>query len=69
MVELWNYLNEDKQAIAKYYYSELRKMENKTHGQMIQMTEIAQMYQTLGRFLKDMGLMEEVSYNSGVFRN
>ena len=55
VVELWTYLNEDKQAITKYYTSELRKMESSGS-----MAEVAQMYQSFGRFLKDMGLMEEV---------
>jgi len=36
-------------------------MERKTSGQVSLMTQVAKIYQTFGRFLKDMGLMEEVT--------
>ena len=37
-------------------------MEASTSGQVSLMAEVAQIYQSFGRFLNDMGLMEEVNY-------
>nr|CAB3264423.1 nephrocystin-3-like [Phallusia mammillata] len=62
IVRLWNYLNEEKRTIAQEYANALKLAEsNASSGRSddVTMNDVAQMYQSLGRFLKDLGLMEE----------
>ncbi|XP_076823328.1 nephrocystin-3-like isoform X2 [Clavelina lepadiformis] len=62
LVGLWNFLNEEKQAIATYYNDALKQLEttwNQQNNKLHSMTEVAHIYEAFGRFLKDLGLMEE----------
>ena len=66
LVEYWNFLNEEKMAIATRYITTMKSIEedssNKSSstGSYTIMNEVASLYASLGRFLKDLGLMEEV---------
>lgn len=63
IVRLWNYLNEEKKTIAQEYANSLKQAESTAssgRGKDVTMGDIAKMYQSFGRFLKDLGLMEEV---------
>uniref|UniRef100_H2YTG1 Nephrocystin-3 n=1 Tax=Ciona savignyi TaxID=51511 RepID=H2YTG1_CIOSA len=56
LVSMWNYLNEEKSSISSKYRKEIKKMES---SNSVSMEEVASMYESLGRFLKDLGIMDE----------
>lgn len=52
-------MGKDKNSMASEYFDSLKRYENSCESQD-GMTKLANLYETLGRFLKDLGLPSQV---------
>ncbi|CAG04288.1 unnamed protein product, partial [Tetraodon nigroviridis] len=55
LLTYWQYVGKDKNSMASEYFDSLKRYENSCESQD-SMTKLANLYETLGRFLKDLGL-------------
>ncbi|TWW70897.1 Nephrocystin-3 [Takifugu flavidus] len=55
LLTYWQYVGKDKNSMASEYFDSLKRYENSCESQD-GMTKLANLYETLGRFLKDLGL-------------
>ncbi|XP_070569543.1 nephrocystin-3-like [Ptychodera flava] len=56
LIGYWQYLGADKSGMASSYFNTIKKFED---SGMITLPKIAEIYETLGRFLKDLALLKE----------
>lgn len=59
MLSYWQFVGKDKSAMATEYFESLKQYEN-CEGEE-NMLCLADLYETLGRFLKDLGLLSQVT--------
>lgn len=59
LLSYWQYVGKDKTSMASEYFDSLKRYENSCESQD-GMTKLASLYETLGRFLKDLGLPSQV---------
>lgn len=59
MLGYWQFVGKDKGAMATEYFESLKQYEN-CRGEE-NMLCLADLYETLGRFLKDLGLLSQVT--------
>lgn len=59
LLAYWQYVGKDKSSMATEYFDSLRHYEKSCEGED-SMTKLANLYETLGRFLKDLGLPSQV---------
>lgn len=59
LLTYWQYVGKDKNSMASEYFDSLKRYENSCESQD-SMTKLANLYETLGRFLKDLGLPSQV---------
>ena len=64
MIGYWQFLGVDKISMAEAYFKGVRRMEGMVGmlNGMVTLPRIADVYEALGRFLKDLNLLSEVSY-------
>ena len=65
LVGYWQYLGVDKISMSEAYYKAMKMMEGMV-GQfngLVTLPRIADVYEALGRFLKDLNLFSEVSFS------
>ncbi|XP_077864035.1 nephrocystin-3-like [Saccoglossus kowalevskii] len=58
LIRYWQYVGADKTTMATAYLNTIKKCEEMIGG-LITLPRIAEIYETLGRFLKDLGLLKE----------
>lgn len=56
----WQYVGKDKTSMATEYFDSLKHYEKSCESEE-DMTKLANLYETLGRFLKDLGLPSQVT--------
>lgn len=61
LISYWQFITADKNSMAQAYFTATRKMEEVVgqNGGLITLPRIADMYESLGRFLKDLGLLNQ----------
>lgn len=59
LLTYWQYVGKDKNSMSSEYFDSLKRYENSCESQD-SMTKLANLYETLGRFLKDLGLPSQV---------
>lgn len=59
MLSYWQFVGKDKGAMATEYFESLKQYENGEGEE--NMLCLADLYETLGRFLKDLGLLSQVT--------
>lgn len=60
LLSYWQLLGKDKNSMAAEYFSSLKLFEKSCEREE-SMVSLADLYETLGRFLKDLGLLSQVS--------
>lgn len=60
MLSYWQFVGKDKSAMAAEYFDSLKQYEKNCEGEE-NMVCLAELYETLGRFLKDLGLLSQVA--------
>lgn len=60
MLSYWQFVGKDKSAMAAEYFDSLKQYEKNCDGEE-SMICLADLYETLGRFLKDLGLLSQVT--------
>lgn len=60
MLSYWQFVGKDKSAMAAEYFDSLKQYEKNCEGEE-NMICLADLYETLGRFLKDLGLLSQVT--------
>lgn len=60
LLSYWQFVGKDKSAMAAEYFESLKRYEKNCDGEE-NMICLADLYETLGRFLKDLGLLSQVS--------
>ena len=60
MLSYWQLVGKDKSSMAAEYFDSLKEYEKSCEGEE-SMICLADLYETLGRFLKDLGLLSQVS--------
>lgn len=65
LLAYWQYVGKDKSSMAAEYFDSLKRYEKGCENED-SMTKLANLYETLGRFLKDLGLTGQVesSFNA-----
>lgn len=63
LLTYWQYIGKDKNSMASEYFDSLKQYENSCESQD-GMSKLANLYETLGRFLKDLGLPSQVLMSS-----
>uniref|UniRef100_A0A8C9WI11 Nephrocystin-3 n=1 Tax=Scleropages formosus TaxID=113540 RepID=A0A8C9WI11_SCLFO len=58
LLSYWQYVGRDKGSMAAEYFDSLKQYEKSCEGED-SMTRLANLYETLGRFLKDLGLLSQ----------
>ncbi|XP_062235036.1 nephrocystin-3-like isoform X2 [Platichthys flesus] len=58
LLAYWQYVGKDKSSMASEYFDSLKHYEKSYEGED-SMTKLANLYETLGRFLKDLGLASQ----------
>nr|XP_033785861.1 nephrocystin-3 isoform X1 [Geotrypetes seraphini]XP_033785862.1 nephrocystin-3 isoform X1 [Geotrypetes seraphini]XP_033785863.1 nephrocystin-3 isoform X1 [Geotrypetes seraphini] len=58
LLSYWQFVGKDKTSMAAEYFDSLKQYEKSCEGKE-SMTSIADLYETLGRFLKDLGLLSQ----------
>ncbi|CAB1440249.1 unnamed protein product [Pleuronectes platessa] len=58
LLAYWQYVGKDKSSMASEYFDSLKHYEKSCEGED-SMTKLANLYETLGRFLKDLGLASQ----------
>lgn len=61
LLAYWQYVGKDKSSMATEYFDSLKRYEKSCESED-SMTKLANLYETLGRFLKDLGLPSQVCY-------
>lgn len=61
LLTYWQYVGKDKSSMATEYFDSLKLYEKSCENED-SMTKLANLYETLGRFLKDLGLPSQVVY-------
>ncbi|CAH1790232.1 unnamed protein product [Owenia fusiformis] len=63
LIGYWQYVGADKNKMAQSYFAATKKMEEFVGGfnGMVTLPRIADMYEALGRFLRDLGLLAQAS--------
>lgn len=64
MLSYWQFVGKDKSAMAAEYFDSLKQYEKTCEGEE-NMICLADLYETLGRFLKDLGLLSQVTSAGG----
>lgn len=59
LLAYWQYVGKDKSSMATEYFDSLKHYEKSCESED-SMTKLANLYETLGRFLKDLGLPSQV---------
>ncbi|KAK3083411.1 hypothetical protein FSP39_021957 [Pinctada imbricata] len=61
LISYWQFIAADKNSMAQAYFNATRKMEELVgqYNGLITLPRIADMYESLGRFLKDLGLLNQ----------
>lgn len=59
LLSYWQFVGKDKSSMAAEYFDSLKHYEKNCEGDD-SMTRLADLYETLGRFLKDLGLLSQV---------
>ena len=59
LLAYWQYVGKDKSSMATEYFDSLKRYEKSCESED-SMTKLANLYETLGRFLKDLGLPSQV---------
>lgn len=59
LLSYWQFVGKDKSAMAAEYFDSLKQYEKNCEGEE-NMICLADLYETLGRFLKDLGLLSQV---------
>ena len=61
LISYWQYLGGDKQQLSQVYFDAAKSMESMVgqFGGFVTFEKIANVYEALGRFLRDLGLLEE----------
>lgn len=59
LLAYWQYVGKDKSSMATEYFDSLKCYEKSCESED-SMTKLANLYETLGRFLKDLGLPSQV---------
>lgn len=59
LLAYWQYVGKDKSSMASEYFDSLKHYEKSCESED-SMTKLANLYETLGRFLKDLGLPSQV---------
>lgn len=60
LLSYWQFVGKDKSAMAAEYFDSLKLYEKNCEGEENMMC-LADLYETLGRFLKDLGLLSQVT--------
>lgn len=60
LLSYWQFVGKDKSAMAAEYFDSLKQYEKNCEGEENMMC-LADLYETLGRFLKDLGLLSQVT--------
>lgn len=60
LLSYWQFVGKDKSAMAAEYFDSLKQYEKNCEGEE-SMICLADLYETLGRFLKDLGLLSQVT--------
>lgn len=60
LLSYWQLVGKDKSSMAAEYFNSLKEYEKSCEGEK-SMLCLADLYETLGRFLKDLGLLSQVS--------
>lgn len=60
LLTYWQYVGKDKNSMATEYFDSLKLYEKSCESED-SMTKLANLYETLGRFLKDLGLPSQVT--------
>lgn len=63
LLTYWQYVGKDKNSMATEYFDSLKLYEKSCESED-SMTKLANLYETLGRFLKDLGLPSQVTCQS-----
>lgn len=66
LLAYWQYVGKDKSSMATEYFDSLKHYEKSCESED-GMTKLANLYETLGRFLKDLGLPSQVVYMVAIF--
>lgn len=61
LLAYWQFVGKDKSSMASEYFDSLKHYEKSCESED-SMTKLANLYETLGRFLKDLGLPSQVEY-------
>lgn len=61
LLAYWQYVGKDKSSMATEYFDSLKRYEKSCESED-SMTKLANLYETLGRFLKDLGLPSQVHW-------
>lgn len=61
LLAYWQFVGKDKVAMAAEYCEALKEFERNCESEE-SMSRLANLYETLGRFLKDLGLLSQVQY-------
>lgn len=61
LLAYWQYVGKDKNSMATEYFDSLKHYEKSCESED-SMTKLANLYETLGRFLKDLGLPSQVIF-------
>lgn len=66
LLAYWQYVGKDKSSMATEYFDSLKHYEKSCESED-SMTKLANLYETLGRFLKDLGLPSQVEYMVAIY--
>lgn len=59
LLAYWQFVGKDKCSMATEYFDSLKEFEKSCESEQ-SMSQLANLYETLGRFLKDLGLLSQV---------
>ncbi len=59
LLTYWQFVGKDKCSMATEYFDSLKEFEKTCESEQ-SMSQLASLYETLGRFLKDLGLLSQV---------
>lgn len=62
LLTYWQYVGKDKNSMATEYFDSLKLYERSCESED-SMIKLANLYETLGRFLKDLGLPSQVTFD------
>eukprot|EP00118_Oscarella_pearsei_P007168 m.34072 g.34072 ORF g.34072 m.34072 type:complete len:1310 (+) comp31945_c0_seq3:122-4051(+) len=59
LVRCWHYIGGDQSQMAQQYCDAVKRLQDESHGDVEELTKVACLYENVGRFLKDLGLMSQ----------